>query len=55
MSSLSLVFACIGRLYAIRCALGYDLQGNGCELTGAAAVLWRTNMEAWRLATMESR
>jgi hypothetical protein len=56
MSALALVFGFIGRLYAIRCALQYDLSDLAPHerqlCTPAAGVLWRTNMDAWRLATL---
>jgi hypothetical protein len=53
VSHLGLVFSFIGRLEAIRAALNYDLSRFSREdhdLTGPAAILWRTNFEAWRLA-----
>jgi hypothetical protein len=51
MSHLALAFGFIGRLYAIDCALAYDLSDlprphPPVEMAGR---LWRTNMAAWKL------
>jgi hypothetical protein len=54
VSHLALVFGFIGRLYAIRCALNYDLSDlakSEHEFTGGAARLWQSNMDAWKAAT----
>lgn len=55
MTHLASVFGFIGRLYAIRCALDYDARElpQQVEWSPIGAVLWRTNMDAWRLAAME--
>lgn len=52
MSHLALAFGFIGRLYAIDCALAYDLRdlSRPHPTAEVAGRLWRTNMDAWKLA-----
>ena len=51
--NLTAIFAFIGRIHAIRCALHYDLSGLTWaehRLEGAAAILWRSHMDSWNAA-----
>jgi hypothetical protein len=52
MSHFAAVLGFIGRLYAIRHALTYDLRDDMRNPKRAFDTLWHTNMKAWRLAAL---
>lgn len=52
MTHLAIAFGFVGRLYAIRCALDYDLSTLPAEervFRGAGATLWNSHMAAFHL------
>ncbi len=53
MSNLVASFAFVGRIYAIRCALRYDLSDlPQTHFAGPGARLWRSHMAAWKAASL---